>query len=465
MAHSGRQFTVFHRPLEKPTKEREKMKRYLTGAASLAAAIVLSGCAGSAGGTGRSSADEPLPVPTITSSDETITVWSMNGDYSAETLDAINAKFTEVTGAEVTLEIQEWEGITTKVPTALSTSNPPDVLDLGNTQIPGFAANGGLMNLTPYKEDLQQGRTWLAGLEDPATVDGELYGVPGFGGGRAVVYNKKVWKAAGVTDVPATYDELTAALDTVRASNTASDFAPFYLPGQNWYAGVQWIWDAGGEIATQSGDVWESALDSAEAQQGLEDFKEFQNKYSTKASQTVDTKTPSQQQLFADGKAGAIFDVASAVDKIIEANPRLSRDDLGSFPFPGKHGELQPVRLGGSDWSIAAKSQNKDLALVWIKIATSSEIQKDYVYGKDGWIPNNVEDLNTVRESGMDPLTAGFFEGVESSQTTPVSPNWPTIEGDRSVYEFFQAVVTGSKSPERAAQDFGAHLESVLNDE
>ncbi|THA31682.1 hypothetical protein E6R18_16580 [Streptomyces sp. A1277] len=46
---------------------------------------------------------------------------------------------------------------------------PPDVLDLGNTQVASFAAAGGPMDLTGYAKDLRQGQKWLAGLEDPAT--------------------------------------------------------------------------------------------------------------------------------------------------------------------------------------------------------------------------------------------------------------------------------------------------------
>ncbi|MBC6446025.1 extracellular solute-binding protein [Actinokineospora sp. HBU206404] len=386
----------------------------------------------------------------------------MNEDYSTETLTAINDEFTKQTGAKVNLQVQDWDGITTKITTALATSTPPDVLDLGNTQVASFAANGGLKDLTPYEKDLKQGRHWLSGLVDPATVDGHLYAVPGFAGARSVIYNKKVWAAAGITAPPTTHDELLADLDKVRAANPAEDFSPLYLPGQNWYAGMQFVWDAGAEIATNAGGKWTPGFSSEKAQQGLNDFKEFQNKYSAPASRTVDTKSPDQLQIFADGKASAVIATSGAIGQIQKANPALTEADLGSFPLPGKSGKNQPVMLGGSDWGIAAKSQNPELAVVWAKIAVSPQIQDTWVFGKEGWIPNSSEAIESAAAK-VKPVKKGFFDAALTSKATPASANWAEIEGKKDLEALFAAVASGAKTPKDAAATFDAAATKVLN--
>ncbi|MEU4164178.1 extracellular solute-binding protein [Actinoplanes sp. NPDC026670] len=424
--------------------------RSTTVTAALGAALLaLTACSGGSGATGDAK-------------DQTLTVWVMDGDYTEATLQAINSRFTEATGAKVDLQIQQWEGITTKISTALSTSGTPDVLDLGNTQVPGFAANGGLLDLTEHKADLQQGRTWLAGLENPATVDGALYGVPGFAGARAVIYNKKTWAAAGVTAVPKTYAELTAALDKVEAKNPAADFASFYLPGQYWFAGLQFLWDAGGEIATAEGKTWKGGFSTPAGQKGLAEFKTFQNTYSTAASRTLDTITPDQTQLFADGKTSAILATSGSIGLIQKANPQIKAEDLGTFPFPGTSGKTQPVMLGGSDWGIAAKSDAHDLALQWVKIAGSPAVQDEFVYGTDGWIPNSTEGIQAAQAKGLTEQQQGFFGGALSSKATPAAAQWSTIEGDKSINNVFAAVASGAKTPEAAGTEFDAHLESTL---
>ncbi|RUQ98332.1 extracellular solute-binding protein [Labedella endophytica] len=387
----------------------------------------------------------------------------MDGDYTPETLDAINAEFTEATGAEVDVQVQTWDGITTKISTALATNTPPDILDVGNTQVASYAANGGLLDLTDQADDLAQGHTWLDGLVDPATIDGQLYAVPGFAGARAVIYNKQMWADAGVTAVPTTYEELTAALDKVKAANAdTSDFSAFYLPGQYWFGGLQFVWDAGGEIAEQDGDEWTSGFGSPEAIEGLEAFKEFQTSYSSAASATLNTLEPNQNQIFADGKTSAILN--TNVSGILTANPEMTEDDLGTFPMPGLSGDTQPVMLGGSNWAIPAKSQNSELALEWVKIAASPEIQEDYVYGVDGWIPNSSEGIEAAQATLSD-VKKGFFDAALNSKATPPNPNWTTIESNKDVEGLFSSIASGSQSVEDAAESFDTAADQTLNGE
>lgn len=386
----------------------------------------------------------------------------MNGDLSPETIAAINDKFTAETGAKVEVQVQEWDDIITKVTTALSTSTPPDVIDIGNTQVPIYAANGGLKDLTEFKTQLEQGQTWLGGLEEPATQEGRLYGVPSFAGDRAVIYNKTMWAAAGVTEAPTTYEEFTHALDLVAAANPAADFSPFYYPAQYDFGPLGFVWDAGGDIASVDNGVWTGGFSTPDAQKGLEDFKEFQNKYSIPSSQTASENDPEQSQILADGHTSAILGISSELDSIKKANPSLTDADLGTFPFPGKSGASQPVMLGGSVWGVAAKSQKVDLAVAWMTIAASPEIQSEHVFAHDGWIPNSVEVIDAASAS-LPPLTAGFFEAAKISKATPAAANWPTIEGDHSLREFFSYVASGSKSVKDAAAQFDSHIESVLN--
>jgi N,N'-diacetylchitobiose transport system substrate-binding protein len=434
-----------------------RKSRFLAvGAIGLATALALSACSSAGGGNGSSGS-----IGTPNGKGKTLTVWAMTGDLSTKTLDAINAKFTAKTHAKVNVQTQQWSGIGTKITTALSTSTPPDVVDLGNTDVASFAASGGLLNLTANKTELEAGQTWLSGLLDPAEVGGKLYAVPSFAGDRVVLYNKTLWAKDGITSAPTTYSQLTADLDTIKSKNTAADFSPMYLPGQYWYAGMSWVWDAGGAIASKSGSSWNGAFASSAAQTGLSNFKTFQNTYSSKASQTLNTDTPSQDTIFADGQASAI--IASSWEiGTVEATKKLSASDLGTFPLPGASGKNAPVFLGGSDWGIAAKSKNAALAKYWVEIAASPSIQSNYVFGNDGWIPNSVQ-ASSAAATSAPPLNAAFFTAAKISNPTPAAAGWLTIEGDNSITQFFQNVATGSSSVSDAATAFDTHLATALN--
>ena len=439
-------------------------RNLVAGALGIVTAVALTAC----GGNGSTSAaDNGTTAPaSANGAGKTLTVWDM-GDLTPKTLKAINTEFTKETGAQVKLEQQSWSGIGTKITTALATSTPPDVVELGNTDVPQFAINGGLMDLTSDKGQLQQGGTWLAGLAGPATVNGSLYAVPAFAGTRAVIYNKRMWAQAGVTSAPTSYSQLTSDLDKIKAKfGGQKDFSPFYLPGKYWYNGMQWIWDAGGEIATQgSGGSWTGGMDSAQAIQGLTDFKTFQNAYSTPASATVDTTgtgMPDQDKdIFAQGKAAAIFGNSWELGVIEQDNPKLTAADLGTFAFPGKSGKSQPVMLGGSDWGIATKSQNHQLAVTWVKIAASEQIQSQHVVA-DSWIPVTTE-MAAAAKASAPALNQAFFVAAQNSKSTPAAAGWGTIEGDGAVQQLFSDVASGAKSPADAAKTFNDHLNSVLN--
>lgn len=393
----------------------------------------------------------------------TITLWAMQDDLSTTTLNAINRKFTQQTGAKVNVQIQQWDGFETKLPTALATSNPPDVIDIGNTQVSSYAATGGLLDLTDHRSDLQQGQTWLDGLLNPALIDGHLYAVPSFAGDRAVIYNKKIWSAAGITTPPATYASLTHDLDKIKSKHSAKDFSALYLPAENWIASMQWVWDQGGQIATKTNGKWRGGMSLPQAQRGLQQFKQFQNSYSTPSSRLVNADKPDQDTIFADGHASAILSTSGSIATIEKDNPSLSNSDIGVFPMPGLSGRTQTVMLGGSDWGIAAKSRNQDLALKWIKIASGPTVEGKYIFGHDGWIPNSQQQLSKAKASGLKPQQAGFFTAAEHSAAPPAAADWTTIQNDNSLETMFGDIAAGKQTTQAAAQRFDTHLEAVLN--
>jgi N,N'-diacetylchitobiose transport system substrate-binding protein len=387
-----------------------------------------------------------------------LTVWLMNGDLSDKAVAAINTAFEKATGAQVTVQVQEWDNINTKISTALAQDNTPDVLEIGNTDVPLFAANGALTDLTAHRDELAAGQTWLPGLAGPATVDGKVYAAPLFAGNRAVIYNKKTWADAGVTAPPATYAELTADLDKVKAKNP--DVAAFHFPGQYWFGALQFVWDAGGQLATQTGGRWTGALETPQAQQGLQRWKDFQATYSSAASRNVDTKAPDQAAIFASGGTATILD--TSVNTVVKNKPEL-KDQLGTFPFPSTTaGRTQPVFLGGSDLAVAAKSRNQDLALAYLKAATAPAVQRSAIVGIDGWTPISTQLIDEITPT-LPPLNAAFATAAKTSVATPATPGWATIESDKSINTFFADIATGRKTIADAARDFDAHLTEALN--
>ena len=422
--------------------------------ALVSASAILSGCGSSDSGAGS--------APSANQS-QSLTVWMMDGDLSDASLADISSRFEAQTGVKPDIEIQQWDNINTKLATALSQNNPPDVVDIGNTDVPLFAASGALADLTSQKSALDGGQDWLPGLAGPATFGDKLYAAPLFAGNRVIIYNKKIWAAAGITSTPTTWTEFTHDLDLIKAKNPAPTFSALYLPGEDWQTNLQFLFDAGGQIATQDGDTWAVQLSTAAAQKGFTQWKEFQNKYSTASSRTATAYVPDPNAIFGKGQASAISNVNVEPPTLEQSYPDL-KGQLGTFPWPSQNnpGQLMPVFLGGSDVAIASKSPNQDLALKFIALVTSDDVQTKDVVGIDGWTPISTQLIDKVTPSLTD-IQKPFFEAAKNSVPTPSAPGWATVESNLYMENFFGTVTSGSQSIPDATSGYDTKIAAALN--
>src|SRR5437588_3266397 len=200
----------------------------------------------------------------------TLTVWLMNGSAPQSVVDGVNADFkAKYPNVTVNVEIQQWGDIGTKLDTAFAGSTPPDVVELGNTLVAKYAAAGALEDISGKKPSFDNSSTWLQSLTDSCTLTGKLYCVPYYAGSRAIIYRKDYFDAAGV-QAPTSIDGLlTVGQKLMAAHSSDPNFSALYFPGKYWYAALPFVWDFGGDIATQSGGKWQGSLNSASSQQGL----------------------------------------------------------------------------------------------------------------------------------------------------------------------------------------------------
>ena len=428
-------------------------------------ALGATACSSSAsGGSGAAgSGAQPAAVAGAGSgAGKTLTVWYMDGDLTDAAQKAIDDKFTAATGAKVKVEIQQWDGINTKIATALAQDNPPDVIEIGNTDVPLFAASSGLTDITSALPQLQNGqqlaaRAWRA--RPPSTASS--YAAPLFAGNRAVIYNKKIWAAAGITAVPTTFSAADRGPGRHQGEEHRAGLLSVLLPGPLLVrrAAVR-LGRRRPDWPPKSSGKWSGALESPQAQQGLTAWKNFVGKYSSAASQDVDTTAPDFNTLFAQGKTATILN--SNVNKILKVDPSL-KDQIGTFPFPSAtDGKTQPVFLGGSDLAVAAKSKNQALALAYLKTAADPAVQASAIVGIDHWIPASSEVIDQTI-STLPDVSKAFFTAAKTSVATPAVAGWATVESDKSINDFFADIATGRKSPADAAKTLDAHLSQALN--
>src|SRR5690349_19154712 len=177
----------------------------MAGAAAIA--LATAGCAGSGGGGSEENSGGP----------RTLTVWLMNGSAPETLTDALNKEFEGAhDGVTVKYEVQEWNGIQDKLTTALGGQNPPDIIELGNTQAPSFAADEVLTDLTG-DVDSMNGDQWLQSLKASGEWDGKQYSTPFYAANRSVIYRTDMFQQAGITAPPTSREEWLDAIKKLDA--------------------------------------------------------------------------------------------------------------------------------------------------------------------------------------------------------------------------------------------------------
>lgn len=423
------------------------MKRKLIAAIGVAGMVFgMAACGSDDGGDGKKAGAEGY-------AGQNLTVWTMSGSNPPGWTKTVTEEFEKKTKAKLKIEVQDWNGIQQKVTTALSESSPPDVLEIGNTQTPAYAKTGGLAELGDVKKEIGSG--WADAVNAPSVFEGKQYALPWYFGNRVVMYNKKVFKDAGITETPKTRADLFKAFDAIKKKGDAE---PIYLPGQNWYFFDGLLVGQGVEPVKKAGDKYVSNLADPKVGAAMDVYKQYQS-YS-KAPKDKDEATPQQAEVFAKGKTGAIIAMGYEAGTAIKANPKL-KDDIGFFTIPGETAaKPEGVFLGGSNFAVAAGSKKQDLAKEFLKIALS-EANDGALVKEAGWTPKS--EAGQKYAVGQPAAEAAGPAAAKAGGTTPLIPEWAPVENPPNPIKTYMTLVLQGKSSADAAKQVEGELNKRLS--
>ncbi|MEU7554855.1 extracellular solute-binding protein [Streptomyces sp. NPDC044571] len=413
--------------------------RYLAVSTALVAATALTGCGRSAepaGGTQK------------------VTLWLMKGSASQDFITKFTSSFEkEHPGTDLDVRIQEWTGIGDKVDAVLAgkAKEGADVIEVGNTQVARYIANGGLSELT--LECLRDwGSTdWLRGLADPGSIDGAQYGIPWYAANRVVIYNKDLFANAGIKTPPKNRQEWIQATQKLDKGEQQG----IYLAGQNWYVLSGFVWDEGGDLAVETSGQWVGTLDDEKALAGMEFYKQLQALGG--GPKDADEETPPQSDVFAGGRVAQIIAPPGQAAAIEAANPAL-KGKLGFFPVPGKTSDRPgAVFTGGSDLIIPARTARRDRAVEVITALVSEKWQAELARSMS-YVPNKTTLAHLV--DGNEG-SAAMAPGAAQGRATPKSARWAEVEAKNPIKPYMTAVLTG-QDPRQAARAASETISRVL---
>ena len=375
-------------------------KKALAGIALAAtAAVALSGCAG--GGAGD---DADNTIDGEVKGDIKVVTWRTDlvedGTFE-KYAEEFNKKYPDV---YVTFEgITDYAG---EMLTRMSTTNYGDVIG-----IPAIKPEQYEQFLEPLGEtsDFEDTYRFLPA----ASYDGTQYGIAWGGNANGVVYNKRIFEEAGVTELPTSEAEWLDALQQVKDD---TDAIPLYTNYKDGWPLTQSFGNLG--VVTDDADApITMAEDPAPWTEGTDVYAIDSLLYESVAAGLTedDPLTTNWEQSKVDlgtGKIAAMTLGSWAISQMQAAaeDNGASADDIGYMAFPASVDGRQLAVIGG-DYNLAVSKHSKAKAAAW------------------AWIQWVVEDSGYTEAQGMispvldKPLPEnlqGFEEaGVELMEINP----------------------------------------------
>ena len=426
-----------------------KHTRIVGAAATIAAAaLVLSGCAGS-GGSGD---------------DDTLRLWHYESDTSAMGIawaEAIKV-FEEETGATVEFEEKSFEQIRSTASQVLNSDEAPDLLEYnkGNATAGLLSSQGLLSNLDEVVADHGWDDQLSPSLQTTAKYDengimgsGSWYGVPNYGEFVEVYYNKDAFDAAGL-EVPTTLDEFEDVLQAFadQGITPLSESAAEYPLGQLWYqlalskADRSFVDDY--QLYTDDVD-WEGD-EISYATETVEDWTD-KGYISTDSS---GLKAEDAGVSFINGDAPIFFSGSWWHNRF---TTEIDGFEWGTFLFPGA--EMSPGSAGNM-WVIPERAKNKDLAAEFIDITMRPEIQA--LIGNNGGVPVAADPADITDEKSAELIAN--FNALTERDGIAFYPDWPTPTFYDELNAGLQELVNGTKTPAEVQQQLGEQYQAGVDD-
>lgn len=341
--------------------------------AATAAIATLALSTAACGGSGSSS-----PSESSGGGSGSITYWASNQgtslDNDKQVLTPQLEKFQQQTGIKVNLEVIGWNDLQTRIQTAVTSGQAPDVVNIGNTWAASLQSTGAFMPFDQSAMDAIGGKdkfvktamdTGGAPGQDPTSV-------PVYGLAYGLYYNKAMFAAAGVTP-PTNWEDLVTAAKKL----TTGDKYGFALAAGSYTENAHFAFiDAaqnGAELFDSSG---KPTFSSDGVVNGIKRYLDLMetDKAVNIANAQYDNGTKAVND-FATGKVAMILNQNNA-DSSIVANGMKS-DQYGVVPFPAPKDSKSDVasHVAGINLSIFKNTKNKDAALKFVKFMTSQETQ------------------------------------------------------------------------------------------
>ena len=405
-----------------------------------------------------SEAATPEPTPEATAAPVTITWYHIqNSDPGLSLWKALADEYMAAhPNVKIDIQVNENEAFKTKLTTLLQQGDVPDLFQTWGggglrQQVEAGLVKDITADIAPWKSEIN------AGALSMYEVDGKNYGVPFDLGLVGFWYNTKAFADAGITTLPATWDEFLTTVQTLKSKG----ITPIALAGKDtWTGAFYWAYLAvrscgkdAMDNAIVSGD-WTAAcfVRAGEQFKRLIDLQPFQEGFLAAPWDGAGSGAAAMATY-----NGAIQLMGQWLPGTVNANSGGSRamgEGLGWFPFPAVEGGAgDPFDgLGGGNGFAVGKDAPPE-TVDFLHYLVSLDAANRWGALNSGILPTT----NGSEASTTDPMLSLVLEGRAKAKFVQLyldQATTPALGG--AINEAVATLYAGTGTPESVAEAINA---------
>lgn len=398
-----------------------------------------------------------LPILAVSAEGEvTLEYWIAGDPRRTPVYQESVDRFTAATGIKVnvTEEVGDNTQIQQKLFTMIASGNAPDVLHVDTMYVGDMAKAGTIRPLNAFEGFAEVNERAIAAEVEPLTVDGETYGFPIRANSIQLVYNKQMFRDAGLDpeNPPKTYDELVEAAVALTKRDDKGNIEVYgYETGLT--ADSHWtmhvfspiFWSYGGEYVNENG---ESGFATEAGVKTLELWDKLINELGVSPTERITNGLES-------GKVAMIHTGEWSLLGYRKDFPDL---DVGFATLPvAAEGVTPKIPLGGRACVIPTMSAHPEEAWKLIQHVTSYDEQMTYTMEEVG--------LGTLSAMEADPwfeTNPNYRKALSDMQYAKAKAAPEILQMDTIVFDAIQRVILMGDDPMAALTDADAQYNALL---
>lgn len=370
-----------------------------------------------------------------------VTMWIMpNSQEPANDLEAVLKPFKEK-HPEIEIEIVslDWGSAWQRITTAATSSDTPDICQLGTTWVGTIASMGAMQDLRSQVDGVGGKAVFVPSAWATAGLinSDEIIAIPWIVDVRAMFYRTDVFKKLGLTSNDLrnweSFEKTLAKIKKANLTINNKKIEPFGITGKNDWNVIHnispWLWSAGGDFLSK--DLKTSVINSPQSVKGLTYYINLIKKGYVPL-QCLEQNTSQISSAFNNGYYALYFDGPFALKSLTTPPERGGSSDLpvaknfGVAPYPA--GPLgRTTFCGGSNLAIFKASRSKEAAWEVVKYLTT-DTQAQLAYARvTGFLPAKKEVFEDPYFKN-DPYRKVFADSVRFSKAYPCASSWGPIE-------------------------------------